>query len=516
MANSIVLEMRGVCKTFGSTVALNDVSLQLRSNEIHGLLGGNGAGKTTLMNILYGLYKPDGGEIFMRGESIDIHSPKDAIEHGIGMVHQHFLQVNTFTVTQNVVLGTPVQQGLRLNLEREEERLRELAERFGLEVDPCAYIEDVPIGVRQQVEILKALYRNVEVLILDEPTTNLTPQQVDELFESLQVMVDAGMSVVFITHKLGEVMAVCDRITVLREGHNVVTVPRDEADEELLVSAMIGEELDVEESLLFSHSGMDEQLPERVGPAILQVEGLTVVNSEGNRVVVDCSFQVHGGEIFGIAGVAGNGQEELAEALLAIRPIAEGKAQIAGQAVTEHKTRELLDLEVSYVPADRMEDGFLPGANVAQNLILGYQRQRPYSQDGFLNWKAIFRSARDMIIEYDIKTPGPGETAANLSGGNIQRLLLARAFSHPSKLLIAHNPARGLDIRSVEFIYRKLLDLKRQGMATLLISEDLDELLLLSDRIATLYRGGIVGTLERPDFDKYAIGRLMSGVNTSE
>jgi ABC-type uncharacterized transport system ATPase subunit len=520
MKNSTVLEMKGMRKSFGTVVALDDVSLQLDSNEIHGLLGGNGAGKTTLMNVLYGLYKPDAGEIYLHGEKVEIQSPKDALRHGIGMVHQHFLQVDSFTVTQNIVLGTPLKNRPTLNLDQEEGQIKDLSGRFGLEVNPRSLIEELPMGIRQRVEILKALYRGVEILILDEPTTNLTPQEVDSLFQSLRVMVEEGMSVVFITHKLREALRVCDRISVLRDGKNVLTLPRGEASEGVLVRGMVGEGLDIEKSLLFATTGLGQEAPQPVPSGVvgqrpvLRVEGLQVVGEGGNPLVKDCSFQVREKEIFGIAGVAGNGQQELAESLIGIRPVAGGQVWIDGTSVAGMETMKLLEIGVTYIPEDRMQDGFLPAANVAQNLILGYHRQEPYSKGGFLDWKAIFQVARRLISEYNIMTPGAGEVAANLSGGNIQRVMLARAFSRPAKLLVAHNPTRGLDIRSMEFVYSKLLERKGQGMAILLLSEDLDELLLLCDRIATIYRGEIVRILERSEFDKYQIGRMMSGVET--
>jgi ABC-type uncharacterized transport system ATPase subunit len=516
MENSTILEMMGVRKSFGTVVALDDVSLQLNSGEIHGLLGGNGAGKTTLMNVLYGLYKPDEGEIRLRDEKVEIQSPKDAISYGIGMVHQHFLQIDSYTVAENIVLGTHLKNRPTLNLDQEEQRIRELSQRFGLEVSPTSLVEELPMGIRQRVEILKALYRGVDILILDEPTTNLTPQEVEYLFQSLRVMVEVGMSVVFITHKLREVLSVSDRISVLRDGRNVVTLPRSEASEENLIRAMVGDGLDVGESLLFSETGLGQEALQVGQKPVLRIEGLQVVNQEGNPLVKDCSFEVREKEIFGIAGVAGNGQQELAESLMGIRPIAAGQVSIDGTNVVGLETRELLEIGVAYIPEDRLQDGFLPTANVAQNLILGFQRQEPYRKRGFLDWNAIFRVARELISEYNIMTPSAREPAANLSGGNIQRVMLARAFSHPAKLLVAHNPTRGLDIGSMEFVYSKLLGRKEQGMATLLLSEDLDELMLLCDRIATIYRGRIVGVLERGDFDKYGIGRLMSGVETYE
>lgn len=505
--------MEGIHKTFGPVVALDDVELQLPRREIRGLLGGNGAGKTTLMNVLYGLYQPDAGDIYLHGERVEIRSPKDAIEHGIGMVHQHFLQVDTFNVVENIVLGTELKNRPALDLRQEEARIRDLAQQFGLDVDPRAAVEDLPVGTRQKVEILKALYRGVDVLILDEPTTNLTPQEVEDLFRSLRVMVDAGMSVVFITHKIREVLDICDSITVLRDGRNVFTMPRDEASETVLVEGMVGEGLDVEGSLLFSDEG-SATVVEATAEPILYVDELYVSGEGDVYAVSDCSFQVHEGEIFGIAGVAGNGQRELAESLIAIRPIAQGYISIDDVRVTETDTETLLQQKVTYIPEDRMHDGYLPAATVAQNLILGYHRHEPYSDGRFLDWRAIYRAARDMISEYDIRTPGPEATAATLSGGNIQRVMLARAFSHPSRLLIAHNPTRGLDIPSTEFVYEKLMERKQQGVATLLISEDLDELLLLCDRIAALYSGEIRGILKRHAFDTYELGRMMGGVPT--
>ena len=372
------------------------------------------------------------------------------------------------------------------------------------------------MGVRQRVEILKALYRGVQILILDEPTTSLTPQEVDDLFQSLRVMVNEGMSVVFITHKLREVISVCDRISVLRNGKNAVTVERSDASEEKLVKEMVGEGMDLEKSLIFSETGLGRQaLPVGQKP-VVQVENLKVVDEEGQPLVKDCSFEIHEQEILGLAGVAGNGQQPLAESLLGIRPIAGGRTLINGTDIAELKTGQLLASGVSYIPQDRLSDGFLPRANVAQNLMLGYQHQEPYSNRGFLNWPAIFKATRAQISEYDIKTTGPMETAANLSGGNIQRVMLARAFSHPAKFMVAHNPTRGLDIRSMEFVYSKLLEQKEQGLATLLLSEDLDELMLLCNRIAVIYQGQIMGILDRTEFDKYQIGRMMSGVKIHE
>lgn len=511
MTETTVAEMRGMCKVFDGHPALDHVHFQLNAGEIHGLLGGNGAGKTTLMNILYGLYRADAGEIILRGQKVDIRSPKDAIRQDIGMVHQHFLQIESFTVAENVVLGTPIANPLRLDLKAAAVQIAALGEKFGLDIDPTARIETLSMGARQRVEILKALYRGAQILILDEPTTNLTPQEVEALFGIVQAMVRAGMSVVFITHKLREVLAVCDRITVLRDGKNVLTLRRDEASEEAFVRAMVGEELDVKHSIIFAGRTtigtfrMPDQAP------VLQVEGVSV-SEAGVPVVKNCSFSVQTGEIFGIAGVAGNGQLPLAEAVMGIRPATQGRVLVFGQDVAALGTAGLLARGVAYVPEDRLRDGFLPGANVAQNLILGSHRDAPYARNGFLDWKTIFRVSRDLIAQYRIRTAGPTETGGNLSGGNIQRVLIARAFARPARLLVAHNPTRGLDIPSTEFVYSKLLERRARGEATLLISEDLDELLLLSDRIGVIYKGEIVGVLERDAFDRQALGRMMSGV----
>ena len=509
-----ILELRGMRKTFGPILALDGAEMALRGREIHGLLGGNGAGKTTLMNVLYGLYRAEAGEVLLDGRPVHIRSPRDALRHGIGMVHQHFLQVESFTVAQNIVLGTPAAGGVILDLAAAEARILDLADRFGLAVDPRARTTELPVGIRQRVEILKALYRDARILILDEPTTNLTPQEVDSLFASLRAMVRDGISVVFITHKIREALNVCDRISVMRHGRTVLTMRREEATEEALVRAMVGEEVDVRQSLLFRGRRIEE-LPPPSDHVVLRVDHLAVVAREGVPRVQDCSLEVRGGEILGVAGVAGNGQRELVESLIGARPIAGGRVWIDGEDLTGAETAQLLARGVTYIPEDRLQDGFLPRGSVTHNLILGFHRRPPYSRGGWLDWGAAVGVARRLIQEYQIRTPGPEEAAVNLSGGNIQRLMLARAFSHPCRLLVAHNPTRGLDVPSTEFVFGKLLERRRQGVAILLLSEDLDELLLLCDRIAVLYRGRIVGTLRRDHFDRYEIGRMMSGVTGS-
>ncbi len=511
MVDTPILIMKGIRKTFDKSLALDDVNFELNAREIHGLLGGNGAGKTTLVNILFGLYKMDSGEVSLKGQKISIASPRDALNLHIGMVHQHFLQITSFTVLENIVLGTEVKKKLTMDLSLETQVIQDLQKRFNLDVDLNALIEDLPMGTRQKVEILKALYRGVEILILDEPTTNLTPQEVDDLFASLRVMVNEGLSIVFITHKLREVLSVCDRISVLRNGRNVITLRRNEASEEAFVRGMVGDEMDIQNSVIFSRgqSGGGETSVQT--DISLDVEGVGMVPMGGVPFLKEVNLQVRKGEIVGIAGVAGNGQRELAEAILGISDITSGTIRLDNALLPTTGSSDRLELGIAYIPEDRLHDGFLPKASVAHNLILGYHRKKPYTANGFIDWKTVFRVSEDLIKTYNIKTSGPSDVGGNLSGGNIQRVLIARAFSKPAKLLVAHNPTRGLDIPSMDFVYSKMLEGKESGMATLLISEDLDELLLLCDRIAVMYRGELVGVLERGHFEKYEIGRMMSG-----
>lgn len=510
MLDPPIVVLKDIHKSFGDVIALDGVDWALAPRELHGLLGGNGAGKTTLMNVMYGLYRHDEGVIELDGRPVEIQSPRDALTFGIGMVHQHFLQIGSFTVTENIVLGRSIPSMPVMRLDLARGRIRDLSEHFGLQVDPDALIDELPMGVRQRVEILKALYRGVEVLILDEPTTNLTPQEVDHLFQSLRVMVAEGMSVVFITHKLKEVMRVCDRVTVLRDGKRILTAPVADVTEESLVGSMVGEELDVRQSILFSGIELEPVDRTRAEPSLL-VHDLTVAD-EGRRLAVEgVTFDAYSGEILGFAGVAGNGQQEIAEALLNVRPKASGAVLLDGYDLSAASTREILQSGIAYVPEDRLTDGYLPSVSVAHNLVLGSHRQAPYASNGILRWDRINERARAMIETYQIRTSGPRDLAANLSGGNIQRLMIARAFSRQTKILLAHNLTSGLDIPSVEFVYRVLLERREQGLTAILLSDHLDELLLLCDRIATLYRGRIVGILKRDEYDRYLIGRMMSG-----
>lgn len=513
MEQTAILQMQGINKTFDKVVALSNVDFELRSNEILGLLGGNGAGKTTLMNILFGLYKMDSGKVLLNGQPVSILSPRDALKKGIGMVHQHFLQINNYTVLENIILGSKVSRPLTANLSKEAIVIQKLCKQFGLDIDLSARIETLPMGTRQKVEILKALYRGVKILILDEPTTNLIPQEVDSLFQTLKVMVREGLSIVFITHKLREVLSICDRISVLREGKNVISLTRSEASDDMLIRAMVGEGMDLNKSIIFAQDKTREKTSDR--STLLRVKEINKVNSEKVQTLTDISFEIQTGEIFGVAGVAGNGQRELAEVIMAIQPASQGSVHLLEEDITSLDTKERIARGFVYIPEDRLSDGFLNKVSVAYNLILGYHHLEPYSRKGIINWKNVKESSRKMIAEYNIKTTGPDEVGGNLSGGNIQRVMIARAFSQTSKLMVAHNPTRGLDIPSMDFVYKKLLEHASQGLSSLVISEDLDELLLICDRIAVMYRGKVVGILTRDKFEKYEIGRLMSGYEQS-
>ncbi|RFU18968.1 ABC transporter ATP-binding protein [Geodermatophilus marinus] len=514
------LTMSGVSKSFGPVRALVDADLELAGGEVHGLVGGNGAGKTTLMNVLYGLYRPDSGEIRVDGREVHVRSPRDAIDLGIGMVHQHLLQVSTYSVVENVVLGT--KGGGTGGLRAAARRIGELSDRFGLAVDPRARTDRLSVGARQRVEILKVLYRGARVLVLDEPTTNLTPQEVDGLFASLREIVAEATSVVFISHKVREVLAICDRISVMRDGRRLTTVERSATDATGLASLMVGEPATEQSSDVAAALGLGavgggaapgaEPAPEASAAARLTVAGLVVHNDQGVPAVHGVDLAVGAGEVLGVAGVAGNGQVELAEALAGVRRVHGGAVSVDGADLAGGPTCRWLDAGVAYVPEDRHRDGILGAASVTENLLLGSQRSGSYRRAGLLDWRRVREHARTTIDRYEIKTPGPDAPAGNLSGGNIQRLVLARAFERQPAVLVLQNPTRGLDLRSTRFVYDRVHEARDRGCAVVLISEDLDELSLLADRIVVLYSGRVVGERSRGDYDAYALGRLMAGV----
>ena len=517
-ADGQLLEMREIRKTFGPVVALDGVDFSVAPREVHGLLGGNGAGKTTLMNVLYGLYRADSGQLLLDGREVTIRSPRDAIAAGVGMVHQNFLQVETYTVTENVVLGTPQPTLPTLDLRQAEQTLVELSQRFGLAVDPRAVVGELSVGIRQRVEILKALYRGARLLVLDEPTTNLTPQEVDALFASLRAIVDEGMSVVFITHKIRETLAACDRMTIMRDGRRVEVIDRADTDARHLAALMVGEEQAAAQAadvLGETLPGDQPQQPPAAAPhgrALVTAQDVVVHNEHGVPAVRGVSLDVHAGEIVGIAGVAGNGQVELAQALAGVRAVQRGHVTLGEVEMTGRRTAEWLEAGVAYVPEDRHRDGILTTGTITDNLLLGSHRARRFRKGPLLDWSRARAYAVEAMRAYSVKAPGPQTLAGTLSGGNMQRVVLARAFSREPRLLILHNPTRGLDIRSTQFVHEQVRAAIRRGCAVLLISEDLDELTTLADRLLVLYGGSIVGERVRGDYDAYELGRLMAGV----
>jgi simple sugar transport system ATP-binding protein len=498
-----VLELRNVTKRFPGVLANDHIDLDLREGEIHALLGENGAGKTTLMNILYGLYAPDEGEIIVRGQKVDIQDPGDAIDVGIGMVHQHFMLIPVFTVTENVMLGEEsLRYGDFLDRESASKRIQEISQSYSLEVEPDVYVRDIPVGVQQRVEIIKLLYREADILILDEPTAVLTPQEADELFKIMRSLVDQGKSIIFITHKLREVLEFADRITVLRRGKIVGTTTPAEADQAKLAEMMVGRAVQL---------GVDKD-PAKPGDVVLAVEELVVLNERSQIAVDKISFNVHAGEILGVAGVQGNGQTELVEAVTGLRDVYEGTISLSGEDIANAAPRVITEIGTSHVPEDRQRDGLVLPFPVSDNLVLNTYYLEPYTKGVVLQNEEIVDTAGKRIEEYDIRTPGPLTPAGSLSGGNQQKVIVAREFSRPSKLLVASQPTRGLDVGSIEYIHRRIVEKRDEGTAVLLVSPELDEIMELSDRIAVMYRGEIIATVPREEATKEQIGLLMAGI----
>ena len=484
MADVPVLELRGITKEFPGIVANDQVDFELGRAEVHALLGENGAGKSTLMNIVYGLYRPDSGEIRLNGEPAAFNSAKDAIERGIGMVHQHFMLIPVMTVAENIVLGTePVRDGILLDERGAEERVRELSRKFGLVVDPTALVSSITVGQQQRVEILKALYRGAEVLILDEPTAVLTPQEAGELFEIIRSLQADGKSIIFISHKLKEVLEIADRVTVLRRGKKIETVPRAGATEESLARAMVGRDV-----LL-----RVDKPPAQPGDVLLEVEDLHVDDDRGIGKVRGISLNVRAGEIVGIAGVDGNGQTELIDALSGLRRVKSGSVAIGGEEVTNASARASLDAGLGHIPEDRQRRGLVLEFTIAENIALHDYAEPPDAKWGWLFPQRLVERARVLIKEFDIRGGGPLTRAAGLSGGNQQKVVVAREVSRDPKVLIAAQPTRGLDVGAIEYVHRRLVEERGEGRAILLVSLELDEILSLSDRVLVLYEGHIVG-----------------------
>jgi ABC-type uncharacterized transport system ATPase subunit len=498
-----VLELRGITKRFPGVLANDRIDLTLNEGEILALLGENGAGKTTLMNVLYGLYTPDEGEIYVRGAKVDIHDPNDAISQGIGMVHQHFMLVPVFTVTENVMLGVEsVRAGLFLDQDVAAARIREISSRFGLEVDPDAVVENLPVGVQQRVEIIKILYREADILILDEPTAVLTPQEAEDLFEVIRSLVAQGKSVIFITHKLKEVLAIADRITVLRDGRVAGSTPCREATEASLAKMMVGREVILTVA----------KTPAQPGETVLEVQGLHVLDDRGSVAVNDASLQVRAGEVLGIAGVQGNGQTELVEALTGLRRVERGRVTILGQDTTHATPREITELGAAHVPEDRQQDGLVLPFPVGDNLVLNTYYVPPFANGVVLQQNKIDEAARERVERFDVRTPSIFVPTSNLSGGNQQKVIVAREFSRPVKVIIASQPTRGLDVGSIEYIHQRILQKRDEGTAVLLVSPELDEVISLSDRIAVMYEGQILATLPAEEATRERLGLLMAGV----
>ena len=502
---ALQLELRGITKRFGSLVANDSIDLKVESGEIHALLGENGAGKSTLMNVLYGLLKPDQGQILLDGKVVTFHNPGDALTAGIGMVHQHFMLVPVFTVAENVMLGVERTSVLGLlNRRRARKDVLELSSRYGLAIDPDALVEDLPVGIQQRVEIVKALHREASIVILDEPTAVLTPGETNELFRIMRDLKAAGKSIIFISHKLKEVQEIADRITVLRRGKVVGSPPPSATDEEL-ASLMVGRAVE-----LTVHKE-----PAHPGDVVLRVDGLRVENVAGRAVVDGVSFEVRTGEIVGVAGVQGNGQTELCEAIMGLLPVTSGSINVGSHDLTGARTRVVLEAGVSYIPEDRLEDGIVVGFSLADNLVLDIYNRPPYASGLALHLDAIRESAAKHMEEYDIRATSIDMTAGTLSGGNQQKVIVARELGRDVRLLVANQPTRGLDVGSIEFVHHRVVAARDQGAAVLICSTELDEIYALADRIIVMYEGRIAG--ERPPTVSIEeLGLLMAGAGASE
>ena len=500
-----MLEMRGITKRFPGVIANEDVDLVVQPGHVHTLLGENGAGKSTLVKILYGLYRQDEGTVTIQGEQVEVTSPADAIRHGIGMIHQHFMLVPTLTVAENVALGLHGRRGLA-DMGPVRRRLIEVSEQHGLEIDPDAYIWQLAVGERQRAEILKALYREARILVLDEPTAVLTPPEVVDLFATLRSLTDEGRGLIFISHKLAEVMEISDEITVLRDGRVVGRTTPSETTREGLASMMVGREVRL---------GRDVP-PQPTGDDLLVVDSLHVQGDRGNAALEDFSVSVSSGEIVGIAGVSGNGQRELAEAIFGLRPMKSGRLEVRGKPIPTPAPKQVRQRGVAFVPEERMRHGAVGELSVSENLMLVEYEHRPYVRAGLLQFRAIAERCRDLVRRFAVKTPSIATQTSHLSGGNIQKVVIAREFSAEADVLIVAQPTRGIDIGAAEYVHERLLEKRAAGAAILLITEDLDEAMQLSDRVVVLYEGRAMCDLPRAEATTDRVGLLMTGVSEDE
>ena len=500
-----ILELRGITKAFPGVLANDHIDLTLNKGEILAILGENGAGKTTLMNILYGLYSPDAGEIFIRGSKVSIRNPHDAIHLGIGMVHQHFMLIPVFTVAENVMLGIESTRGAGI-LDRKavSRRIGEISARFGLKVEPEVMVEDLSVGIQQRVEIIKVLYREADILIFDEPTAVLTPQEAEEFFKVVHSMVEQGKSVIFITHKLKEVLEIADRITVFRNGKVVGTTTPAQSTEASLANMMVGREVIL----------TVDKKPAKPGEVVLDVVDLHVLDDRHLVAVNGVSFQVKAGEILGVAGVQGNGQKELVEALTGLRSFARGKVDLLGKDVSRASPRTIREAGSAHVPEDRQSDGLVLSFPIKDNLVLNTYYEAPFARGLNLNGSEIEKAAEQRVKQFDIRTSSIFLPASTLSGGNQQKVIVAREFSRPIKLLVAAQPTRGLDVGSIEYIHGQIVRKRDEGCGVLLVSPELDEIMSLSDRIAVMFSGKILDIIPAKDATKEGLGLLMAGISS--
>ncbi len=496
-----VVEMKGMVKRFGSLTAVDRVDFTLQKGTIHALLGENGAGKSTLMNLLAGLYQPDEGKIRINGEAAVIHSPRDAYDRKIGMVHQHFMLIPKLTVAENIILGLQTRSSPLLNIKDASGQIRELSQRFGIQADPDALVEELTSGEQQRVEILKMLYRNADILILDEPTAVLTPQEVSSLFQVLRKMAGQGFSIILITHKLEEVLSLCDTVDILRDGKKIDSRPASESDRNSLARMMVGREVLLEY----------DRLSGEQGETVLETKGISAKGSDGRDLLQDISLQVRAGEILGVAGVSGNGQSELAKTCAGLRRADSGSILCSGRDITGTSIAQRIRLGISYIPDDRHALGMFPGMGVADNLVVKQHDRPPFSRRGFRRESAIHSSADKLIDSYNIRTTSRDTSMRSLSGGNQQKAVLARELSVSPQVIIADQPTRGLDVGAIEYIHQLLLEHRRRNAAVLLISTELDEILNLSDRIIVMYAGRITYTCDTDSADIEQIGLAMAG-----